>query len=136
MTQQLAPWFSTPDRSIKRIPAEQLWLSLLPSGQRQQARDGWHTVEHDIGAFLHGHLIHGLVAGLLLGLGYWLLGSPFPAFLTLAGVLACLLPVVGPALVLIPVAEEADPAPNIVQQMSQGPPSGAAPLPWRIWRLR
>jgi len=103
MTQQLAPSFSTLHRSINRIPAERLWLSLLPSGQRQQTRDSWQTVERDIGAFLHGHIIYGLVVALLLGLGYWLLGSPFPAFLTLIGALACLLPVVGPALVLIPV---------------------------------
>ncbi|HSN77805.1 MAG TPA: AI-2E family transporter [Anaerolineae bacterium] len=78
-------------------------MSLLPSGQRRQTRDSWHTVEHDIGAFLHGQLIYGLVVALLLGLGYWLLGSPFPALLTLIGALACLIPVVGPALVLIPV---------------------------------
>ena len=76
---------------------------MLPSGQRQQTRVIWHTVERDIGAFLHGQIIYGLVVALLLGLGYWLLGSPFPAFLTLIGALACLLPVVGPALVLIPV---------------------------------
>lgn len=82
---------------------EQLYLSLLPSGQRKQTRDSWHTVERDIGAFLHGQIIYGLVVALLLGLGYWLLGTPFPAFLTLIGALACLLPVVGPALVLIPV---------------------------------
>jgi hypothetical protein len=38
-----------------------------------------------------------------LGLGYWLLGSPYPAFLALAGALACLIPAVGAALVVIPV---------------------------------
>jgi hypothetical protein len=43
------------------------------------------------------------MAGLLLGLGYWLLGSPYPAILALAGALACLIPVVGVALVVIPV---------------------------------
>ena len=103
MTQQLSPWFSTLHRSINRIPAERLWLSLLPSDQRQQALNSWHTVDHDIGAFLHGQIIYVLAVALLLGLGYRLLGSPFPAFLTLIGALACLIPVVGPALVLIPV---------------------------------
>jgi hypothetical protein len=103
MSQQLAPGFSILHRSIHRIPAERLWLSLLPSGQRRQTRDSWHTVEHDIGAFLHGQIIYGLVVALLLGLGYWLLGSPFPAFLTLIGALACLLPVVGPVLVVVTV---------------------------------
>ena len=76
---------------------------MLPSGQRQQTRDSWHTVERDIGAYLHGQIVHSLIAGLLLGLGYWLLGSPYSSLLTLAGVLACLIPVVGPALLVIPV---------------------------------
>ena len=37
-----------------------------------------------------------------MGLGYWLLGSPYPALLGLAGALACLIPVVGTALAVIP----------------------------------
>jgi len=46
---------------------------------------------------------HSLLAGLLLGLGYWLLGSPYPALLALAGALACLIPVVGYVLAILPV---------------------------------
>ena len=103
MTRQLVLPFSRLYPSVNQFHFERLWLALLPSGQRQQTRDGWQAVEFDIGAFLHGQIIYGLAAGLLLGLGYWLLGSPFPAFLTLTGALACLLPVVGPALVLISV---------------------------------
>jgi putative permease len=82
---------------------ERLWLSLLPSGQRKQARGIWRTVEPDIGAYIRGEVIQSLLAGLLLGLGYWLLGSPYPALLALAGALAWLVPVVGMALVVIPV---------------------------------
>jgi putative permease len=82
---------------------ERLWLSLLPSGQRKQARGIWRTVEPDLGAYIRGEVIQSLLAGLLLGLGYWLLGSPYPAFLALAGALACLIPAVGAALVVIPV---------------------------------
>jgi predicted PurR-regulated permease PerM len=82
---------------------ERLWLSLLPSGQRKQARGIWRTVEPDLGAYIRGEVIQSLLAGLLLGLGYWLLGSPYPALLALAGALACLIPAVGAALVVIPV---------------------------------
>jgi predicted PurR-regulated permease PerM len=89
--------------SINQIHFERLWLSLLPSGQRKQARDIWRTVEPDIGAYIRSQVIHSLLAGLLLGLGYWLLGSPYPALLALAGALACLIPVVGVALAVIPV---------------------------------
>ncbi|RPI50153.1 MAG: AI-2E family transporter [Chloroflexi bacterium] len=89
--------------SIHQISFERLWLSLLPSGQRKQARGVWRTIEPEIGAYVRGQVIHSLLAGLLLGLGYWLLGSPYPALLALAGALACLLPVVGVALAVIPV---------------------------------
>ena len=89
--------------SISQLHFERLWLSLLPSGQRKQARGIWRVVEPDIGAYIRGQIIQSLLAGLLLGLGYWLLGSPYPALLALAGALACLIPVVGVALAVIPV---------------------------------
>jgi predicted PurR-regulated permease PerM len=89
--------------SINQNHFERLWLSLLPSGQRRQARDVWQTVESDIGAYIHGQIILSLLVGLLLGLGFSLLGSPYPALLALVGALASLLPVVGPVLVIISV---------------------------------
>jgi predicted PurR-regulated permease PerM len=89
--------------SINQIHFERLWLSLLPSGQRKQARGIWRTVEPDLGAYIRSQVIHSLLAGLLLGLGYWLIGSPYPALLALVGALACLVPGVGPALALISV---------------------------------
>jgi len=89
--------------SINQIHFERLWLSLLPSDQRKQARGIWRTVEPDIGAYIRGQIIQSLLVGPLLGLGYWLLGSPYPVFLALAGALACLIPVVGVVLAVIPV---------------------------------
>jgi len=89
--------------SINQIHFERLWLSLLPSGQRKQARGIWRTVEPDLGAYIRGEVIQSLLAGVLLGLGYWLLGSPYPALLALVGALASLIPVVGVALAVIPV---------------------------------
>jgi len=75
---------------------------LLPSGQRKQARGIWRTVEPDLGAYIRSQVVHSLLAGLLLGLGYWALGSPYPTLLALAGALACLIPVVGMPLAVIP----------------------------------
>ncbi len=89
--------------SINQVHFERLWLSLLPSGQRQQARDVWQTVETDVGAYVHGQFILSLTVGVLLGLGFWLLGSSYPALLALAGALASLIPVVGPVLLVITV---------------------------------
>jgi putative permease len=87
--------------SINQIHFERLWLSLLPSGQRKQARDIWRTIEPDLGAYIRSEVIQSLLAGLLLGLGYWLLGSPYPTLLALIGGLAWLIPVVGAILALI-----------------------------------
>lgn len=86
---------------VSQVHFERLWLSLLPSDQRGQARAIWRTIESDLGAYVRSQAGHSLLAGLLLGLGYWLLGSPYPALLGLTGALACLIPVVGTALALI-----------------------------------
>jgi putative permease len=89
--------------TINQIHFERLWLSLLPSDQRKQARGIWRRVELDIGAYIRGEVIQALLAGLLIGLGCWLLGSPYPALLALAGALACLIPVVGVVIAVVPV---------------------------------
>ena len=89
--------------SINQIHFERLWLSLLPSGQRKQARGIWRVIEPDIGAYIRGEGIQSLLAGLLIGLGCWLLGSPYPALLALAGALVCLIPVVGKAIAVVTV---------------------------------
>ena len=87
--------------SINQIHFERLWLSLLPPGQRKQARDIWRTIEPDLGAYIRSEVIQSLLAALLLGLGYWLFGSPYPMLLALIGALAWLIPVVGVILAVI-----------------------------------
>ena len=87
---------------INQVHFERLWLSLLPSGLRTQSRDIWRTIEPDLGAYIRSQVIQSLLAWLLFGLGYWALGSPYPAMLALVGALACLIPVVGTALAVIP----------------------------------
>ena len=87
--------------SINQNHFERLWLSLLPSEQRKHARDIWQTLEHDLGAYIRSEIIQSLLAVLLLGLGYWLLGSQYPALLAVVGALAWLVPVVGAGLAII-----------------------------------
>lgn len=84
-----------------QIHFERLWLSLLPSGQRKQARDIWRTIESGLGAYIRSEVVQSLLAAVLLGLGYWLLGSPYPMLLALVGAAAWLIPVVGAALAVI-----------------------------------
>lgn len=87
--------------SINQIHFERLWLSLLPPGQRKQARGIWLTIELEIGAYIRSELVQSILAFILLGLGYWLLGSPTPLLLALIGALAWLIPIVGAPLAII-----------------------------------
>ena len=87
--------------SINQNHFERLWLSLLPSEQRTRARDMWRTLEHDLGAYIRSEIIQSLLAVLLLGIGYWLLGAQYPALLAVVGAIAWLVPVVGAALAVI-----------------------------------
>jgi predicted PurR-regulated permease PerM len=87
---------------LDQIHFERLWISLLPPGQRMRARDIWQTIESDLGAYIRSEAAQSLLAGLLLGLGYWMLGSPYPALLALIGAGALLIPVAGATLAVIP----------------------------------
>jgi predicted PurR-regulated permease PerM len=87
---------------LDQIHFERLWLSLLPPGQRMRARDIWQTIESDLGAYIRSEAMQSLLAGLLLGLGYWALGSPYPTLLALTGAVVLLIPVAGATLTVIP----------------------------------
>ena len=87
--------------SISQIHFERLWLSLLPPELRKHARGIWRTIEPELGAYIRSEAAQSFLAGLLLGLGYWLLGSPYPTLLALIGGLAWLIPVVGAAVAVI-----------------------------------
>ncbi len=87
--------------SINQIHFERLWLSLLPAGQRNQARGIWRAIEPDIGTYIRNEIIQSILAFIILCLGYWLLGSPYPALLALIGALVWLIPLVGAALAVI-----------------------------------
>jgi predicted PurR-regulated permease PerM len=90
--------------SINQNHFERLWLSLLPSEQRTHARDVWRTLQQELGAYIRSEIIQSLLAVLLLGIGYWMLGSPFPALLAVMGAMAWLVPVVGAVLaVMLPL---------------------------------
>ena len=88
--------------STNQVHFERLWLSLLPSDQRKRVRGIWQTIKFEIGAYIRGQGLLSLLTGLLLGLGYWLFGSPTPALLGLTGAFASLIPVVGGVLIIVP----------------------------------
>jgi len=87
--------------SVNQNHFERLWLSLLPSEQRTHAREIWRTLERDLGSYIRSEIVQSLLAVLVLGVGYWMLGSPYPALLAVVGALAWLVPVVGAILAML-----------------------------------
>ncbi|MGE5376128.1 MAG: AI-2E family transporter [Bacteroidota bacterium] len=87
--------------SINQNHFERLWLSLLPAEKRKRARYIWQNVEKELGAYSRSEIIQSVLAVILLGLGYWLIGSPYPTLLAVTGAIAWLIPVVGGVLALI-----------------------------------
>ena len=87
--------------SVNQNHFERLWLSLLPSEQRTHAREIWRTLERDLGSYIRSEIVQSLLAVMVLGVGYWMLGSPYPALLAVVGALAWLVPVVGAILAML-----------------------------------
>lgn len=82
---------------------ERLWLSVLSAEQRARAREVWRAIEGGVGGYLRSEAAQSVLAGLVLGLGYWLLGVPYPVLLGLFSALAWLIPWLGALLALGPV---------------------------------
>lgn len=87
--------------SINQSHFERLWLSLLPADVRKPARHISRTIEYELGAYTRSELIQSVLAVVLLGLGYYFLGSPYATLLAVMGALARLLPVVGSTLAFV-----------------------------------
>lgn len=93
----LSIYWSSDQEHFKR-----LWLSLLPFQARARARDVWQNIETGFGAYLRSQVIQSVLAILLLGLGYQLLGLKYPVALALIGAIGWLIPWAGVLLAVIP----------------------------------
>jgi len=87
--------------SIDRVHFERLWLSLLGVEQRKRARETWRAIEQATGAYLQREAVQSLAAGLLLGLGFWAMGQPYPALAAAVAALAWLIPWIGAPLAML-----------------------------------
>jgi len=87
--------------SFDRLNFEYQWISLLPSGKRPRAREIWHELENDVGGYVRSELFQSVIAGLLLGIGYYLMGLNFPVLIALIGALLWLIPWLGAGLAMI-----------------------------------
>jgi predicted PurR-regulated permease PerM len=89
--------------NMDRVRLERLWLSLLRPPQRARARDLWHELESAVGAYVRIQLVISVMVGVLLGLGYQLMGLEFPTLLALTGGVLRFIPWLGVLLAIVPV---------------------------------
>ena len=87
--------------SFNQSHFERLWLSLLPAPIRKRARFISRAIEFDLGAYTRSEVVQSALGVILLGLGYWLIGSPYPMLLAVTGGIARLVPLIGSTLALI-----------------------------------
>ena len=88
--------------SADSIHFERLLLSLIPVDKRPTARRIWRGIDKGIGAYIRSELIQSVLAGLLLWLGYSLLGLDYPLLLAFIASLAWLIPWFGAVIAVIP----------------------------------
>lgn len=81
--------------STDRVRFERLWLTLVAAPRRAEARRIWRNVEEGVGGYLRSAVVQSYAAALLLGLGYLLIGLPFPTLLAIVAALAWLIPLLG-----------------------------------------
>jgi len=90
--------------TIDREYFERLWLSLLPLPHRVSARKLWRMLEMELGAYARSEFAQSLLAGIVLGAGFYLLGLKYPALLALVAALSWLVPWLGVIIALMALA--------------------------------
>ena len=90
--------------TIDRELFERLWLSLMPLPYRISARKLWRVLEAELGAYARSEISQSILAGIVLGAGYYLLGLNYPALLALIAALSWLVPWLGTMIALSALA--------------------------------
>jgi predicted PurR-regulated permease PerM len=88
--------------SADRFRFERLGLSLLPKEYHPRALHIWRTIETEVGAYLRSEIVQSVLAGMLLWLGYSVLGIRYPVVLALWGAVARLIPWFGALIAVLP----------------------------------
>lgn len=89
--------------SADQLRFERLGLSLLPAEYHPKALQVWRSVEAAVGAYLRSEVIQSVLAGLLLGMAYSLMGVRYPVLFTLWGAITRLIPWFGVVIATLPL---------------------------------
>jgi len=88
--------------SADQFHFERLALSLLPEEHHPRALHIWRSMETGVGECLRSELVQSVLAGLLLWLGYSVLGIRYPILLALWGAILRLIPWFGSLIAVLP----------------------------------
>ena len=86
----------------ERQRMQRFLLSFLPLDHRGETRDAWNDVELRLGGWVRGQLTLMIALGLTTGVAYTLMGLPSGPILGVIAGLAEIVPLVGPALGVVP----------------------------------
>ena len=89
--------------SADSLRFERLMLSMIPAAHRGRVRLTWREMEKGIGAYLRSEIAQCLLAGVVLAIGFSVMGVRYPLTRALFAAVAWLLPLVGGAVAVIPV---------------------------------
>jgi predicted PurR-regulated permease PerM len=89
--------------SADQLRFERISVSLFPMEYRPKVLSTWRSIESGVGVYLRSEVIQSVLAGLLLGVGYWGLGIRYPALLALWVAVARLIPWFGGLIGVIPL---------------------------------
>ena len=87
--------------SIDYIRFQRLWLSLIPVKQRTRARSIWQALETGLGAYIRSEIVQSVLAAIVLGLIYAVIGVQYPVALAVTVALAWFIPMLGALLIIV-----------------------------------
>jgi predicted PurR-regulated permease PerM len=89
--------------SADQLRFERITVSLFPADHRPKALHIMRSIEKGVGAYLRNELLQSLLAGLILGVGYGLIGLRYPAILATWAAVARLIPWFGVLIAVLPL---------------------------------
>ena len=89
--------------SADQFRFERMSLSLIPEQYHPKALHVWRSVESGVGEYLRSELVQSVLAGVMLWLGYSVIGIQYPTSLALWGAIVRLIPWFGSLIAVLPV---------------------------------
>lgn len=89
--------------SADQLRFERMTVSLFPTIHRPKALHIMRSIEKGVGAYLRSELLQSLLAGLILGVGYGLMGLRYPALLATWAAVTRLIPWFGVLIAVLPL---------------------------------